>query len=327
MGGTAGTNDIEKSWDLIKDGLPRHLSCRTEVGRAEIDEHVRDRQWTFIVSTEDAWPQFCQAAAEYRRQHQDVQSGGPLVDSVDVQPVEPAEPAQTEGSAAASSSGPPAAPPIADSAGNAAPLQPAARGWMCKLLKKELGCRDLPPQWFNDPRTGAIKGKTQEAATCGLHAVQHLLSVKDKAALVRRSSFEALCRNDVDEFGNYEYEGIHRNLASHGCSAEPLTPDLVETLTYRNEDGAWTALFSTGSSECSMVLGYLIHTPGHWVAVVPGGSGGPDHVGMLCDSLYDCVFHLTGEELAELMEAMALRQVTRPDAVHGEWSAYRVFVV
>ena len=47
--GTAGSQDIEKSWDLIKDKLPRHLSCRTEAGIAEIDEHVRDRCGDLII--------------------------------------------------------------------------------------------------------------------------------------------------------------------------------------------------------------------------------------------------------------------------------------
>ena len=65
--GTAGSQEIEKSWDLIKDELPRHLSCRTEAGIAEIDEHVRDRQWHHMISTAEVWPAFCQAATLYQQ--------------------------------------------------------------------------------------------------------------------------------------------------------------------------------------------------------------------------------------------------------------------
>ena len=48
---------------------------------------------------------------------------------------------------------------------------------------------------------------------------------------------------------------------------------------------------------------------------------------MLCDSLYHCIFHLAGEELAELLEVMALHQANCIGGIPGEWSAYRVFVV
>ena len=125
---------------------------------------------------------------------------------------------------------------------------------------------------------------------------------------------------------NYEYAGMHRNLEFHGCSAEPVTPDLVETLTYQDGAGGWPAFFRTGSVEGARVLGFLIHAPGHWISILPSSGDHRDLVDILCDSLYDCIFHLNGEELAELLEAMALRLA---DGLHGsksEWSACRVFV-
>ena len=79
-------------------------------------------------------------------------------------------------------------------------------GWPCPLLGKKLGVRGLPPAWFNDKRTEAVsRGSTQQAATCGLHAVQHLISALGPHVLVRRREFEAICKGDLDASGNYEF--------------------------------------------------------------------------------------------------------------------------
>ena len=362
----AGTMTIDHEWKLLKEFMPpRGLSARTAEGRDRIDEYVRQGQWSRVVSTYDRWECFVRAAADWKREEQaratavswkktfvrkrrlpETAAAPPLQSSetsscpgggeekpFDLEDEDEAHPALADCKAEELSE-----PDDESATLQAALLQeetlrsgsvppPQQKGWMCGLLNKEIGIRDLAPPWFNDPRTGAVNArrKIQTALTCG-HALQHLLLVKDESIILQRAAFEALCQGDFDEQGNYEYSGMHRNLEHHGCSAELVGVDIVETLTYQCERGAWSGIFAPGTLEGSAVLGYLLHVPGHWVALVPGGIGGPDHMGMLCDSLYDCIFHVTGEEIAELLEAMALHQAADPANLHGEWSAYRVYV-
>lgn len=66
--GMAGTQYIDKTWDFIKDGLPRSLSARTAQGRQRIDEYVRMQQWRRMLGTEDRWKHFCDAAAQYDKE-------------------------------------------------------------------------------------------------------------------------------------------------------------------------------------------------------------------------------------------------------------------
>ena len=154
--------------------------------------------------------------------------------------------------------------------------------------------------------------------------MQHLISALGPHVLVRRREFEAICKGDLDASGNYEFKGMAANLQSFDCNVEPITPDIVETLTCVDGANGYRALFAPGVLETSLVLGYLVHVPGHWVSVIPGGLGKPEHVGLICDSLYDCVFHVTGPELAEWLEAMAVKATER-GGIQGVWSAYRVF--
>ena len=104
--------------------------------------------------------------------------------------------------------------------------------------------------------------------------------------------------------------------------ASPKTNKL-ELLTVRDGDGKYSALFELGTLEGARMLGFLIHVPGHWVAITPACLGSVDHIGMVCDSLFDCVFHITGADFAEFLEAMAIKAIER-DGVWGAWSAYRV---
>ena len=58
---------------------------------------------------------------------------------------------------------------------------------------------------------------------------------------------------------------------------------------------------------------------GRWVSVITVGFGKAEHVGFMCDSLYDCVF-LTGTELAEWVDAMVVKGTER-GGLQGVWSA------
>eukprot|EP00973_Karenia_brevis_P037053 5108480-Karenia_brevis.AAC.1 len=150
----------------------------------------------------------------------------------------------------------------------------------------------------------------QSAATCGLHALQHLLAGMDGDVVLTRPEFEAQCRPDeVEADGNYEFAAMHRILGVYRCGMEPVVPDVVETITVQEADGSWGALFRPGFLQTLQVLGYLVHVSGHWISLVPTAIGSAGCVCLLCDSLYDHVFEIHGEELAEWLEAMACQQM------------------
>ena len=195
------------------------------------------------------------------------------------------------------------------------------------LLGRPLGVMDHAPAWFNDARTNVVApGGRQTAATCSLHAVNHLMhGLRPGTVVMTRDIFESRCTQGFDAWGNYEYADMHANLSAHGCGVEMLSADVVETVTTRGIHGEWNGFFATGTLEASCILGYLVHVPGHWICVLPALLGAPETVAMLCDSLYTNVFLLTGPELAEWLEGMALQQTERTDSPHGVWSAYRVF--
>ena len=85
--GYAGTQDIDKTWDLLKEHLPNNLSIKSPECVIEVDLWVRHAQWHVQNSTVDPWPLFCQAAAKWRaeqgNQMQENQQQ-PLQERVDV---------------------------------------------------------------------------------------------------------------------------------------------------------------------------------------------------------------------------------------------------
>lgn len=209
-------------------------------------------------------------------------------------------------------------------------MAPCTGGWRCSLLGRNLGHALPPPPWFNDPRTGAVGApacqgdRRQVAATCGLHAVQHIIAVLGH--VVKRDEFEARAAGDFDANGNYEYGALHRNVAAYNCTLELVTSDVVESLTAQSPDGDW-AFFRVGISEGQRVLGYLVYAPGHWISVVPCWPPSPSFAACICDSLFASVYGLPGSEFAEWLEAMSIQQQSAElteEAVARVWSAYRV---
>lgn len=64
----AGTQTLDHEWSLLKAGLPRGLSCKTEEGRQVMDEYWRAAQWRRMVNTTDLWTAFCTAAQKHAQQ-------------------------------------------------------------------------------------------------------------------------------------------------------------------------------------------------------------------------------------------------------------------
>ena len=63
--GMAGTQLIDREWGHIKEMLPDSLSARTEEGRLQFSEHIREAQWKRLMHTSDRWQRFCLAAKDY----------------------------------------------------------------------------------------------------------------------------------------------------------------------------------------------------------------------------------------------------------------------
>ena len=64
----AGTQTLDHEWSLLKRDLPRNTSCKTDEGRATLDEYWRAAQWRRLVNTSDKWSSFCQAAQRHAQQ-------------------------------------------------------------------------------------------------------------------------------------------------------------------------------------------------------------------------------------------------------------------
>ena len=331
--GMAGTPLLDSTWGRLKGAIPRGLAVHTPADRALKMSYIRAAQWKLMLGSEDRWTAFCKAAKDWN-----AMKAGDFAKSVKSLVPLPrpwlrknkeaqASPNTALGGARNDCQAPlPLTAPTCDGSGRAH-SSVCSSGWQCTLLGKGLGEMDYAPAWFNDDRTGGVgRSGTQTALTCGLHAVSHLIFAKGTGEVVKRLDFEARCREGVQAGGNYGYADMHRNLAAYGCNMEVLSADVVETMAVRSDNGDWVALFQPGTLEASRVLGYLVHAPGHWIAIIPGGLGAPEHVGMLCDSLFNCIFNLTGEEIAELLEAMACYQQEKPDDPHGVWSAYRAYM-
>ena len=61
----------------------------------------------------------------------------------------------------------------------------------------------------------AVHQGVQQAATCGLHAVNHAL--RPLGAVISREEFESRCKHDEGgPSGDWEYAALHRNVMAHG---------------------------------------------------------------------------------------------------------------
>ena len=92
--------------------------------------------------------------------------------------------------------------------------------------------------WYNDSDSGAINAAgTQTGATCGLHAVNHILAVSGESAL-DKSSFEAIAlqanlgdrASNLRQPGgsNYDIAVLNINLVRRGLLFFPMSPADIE---------------------------------------------------------------------------------------------------
>jgi hypothetical protein len=193
------------------------------------------------------------------------------------------------------------------------------------------------PGWYNARDSEAISDQlVQVGATCGLHALNHLMASDaylhgPQLVVLTQQTLEsrALEANLGDAHhnlcqpggSNYDFAVLSLNAAREGLSIFPMTPADLEGSPSRTSVAAGGRLvepfadylIKEGVHTC---VGYLLRIPsagGHWVSVVPGAlvseasslqEAAPD--ALLCDSLHNLPFSLSGEQVEQLLQASAL---------------------
>ena len=223
-----------------------------------------------------------------------------------VPPASPPAKMRRTGGAPAST---PRASPLGAATGAMRSLSAVAgpRSYRCDLLGSRIGSCQFAPDWFNDPRCGAVKltTGTQCGLTCGLFAVSHCLATQALPCIPLRR-FQAVAGDGRYPEGDFDDAGLQRNAEAQGCSFILLQgTDYQEVV--REYDGGRLAIFRRPN-----VLGYVIHMPRprHWIALVPPGAHpAPQVTALLCDSLERRVYALTAKEVLDLFLAMGLRHM------------------
>ena len=132
--------------------------------------------------------------------------------------------------------------------------------------------------------------------------------------------------------GDFDNEGLQRNVEARGAFFELVQGDQHSTLAQSDQSGARLSVMH--HDHCA---GFVTHTPcpRHWISLVPPG---PDLAGefaaVLCDSLYPHVYGLSTEICQELLEMIGARQLHAAGRVElssweqeeeaAGWSAYSV---
>jgi len=196
------------------------------------------------------------------------------------------------------------------------------------------------PPWFNQLASEAVQPSgIQSGATCGLHAVNHILAFASRFLrglphFINQTRFERCAlRARVGDHpsqliqpggSNYDFAVLQANLNHHNIALFPMTPlDLEGGQGSSSVAGGGRLempfrdhITAEGIFHC---VGYILRLPshgGHWVAVLPPSVA--DSPALLCDSLYASPFTLNGIEVEELLLTCAL------DAAHSPVNAFAV---
>ena len=198
------------------------------------------------------------------------------------------------------------------------------------------------PSWYNNISSDAIRmpARVQKNASCGLHAVNHLLACSSHPVVLHKDQFEECGlrarigdspTNLVDPAtGNYDVAVLHANLVARNLGVFPMTAADIEGTEGRTsllsgsrlEEPFREHVDLTGSYKA---VGYLLRVPvgrGHWITLLPGravtSASCPNSV--LCDSLHPHPFLLPQEEMEQLLQACA------SDSATGECGSTTGFV-
>ena len=189
--------------------------------------------------------------------------------------------------------------------------------------------RPTPP-WFNDPACGAVAAGVQVGITCGMFAVYHCLTRRGLPLIVL-DDFIRYAGHGCYAEGDFDNEGLQRNIEARGCFFEQLQGgDYEEAVRQLNPEGLLSIFYG------GRALGCVIHMPNprHWIAVVPPiQQTSVEVAALLCDSLHTEIFALSVNEMVDLFTSMGLQHtqyadLQLPATVREElaagWSAYKV---
>ena len=199
-------------------------------------------------------------------------------------------------------------------------------------LLRPLGTAIPAPPWYNHPQSNAISAcsRTQLGATCGLHAVNHLLQASPDPVILTKSEFEQIGQvatttgeNNFEAGGsNYELRALTINLEQRGIACSPMTLDDITVrklpfLNYRLPSGYLKP------------FGYLLRIPsygGHWITLLRNNSEDmrPDDGPLLCDSLLPAPFVLTEAETRKLLLAFAIDACTTQNEYTPDYVCFLV---
>ena len=174
------------------------------------------------------------------------------------------------------------------------------------------------PPWYNNVNSGAIKmsAKVQANATCGLHAVNHLLACSPCPRVLHKDEFEqcglrAGIGDSAEKLlesrtGSYKVAVLQANLGARNLSLFAMTAADIES---RFDEPFCQHVMPTGIHK---VVGYLVRVPlhgGHWITLLPGRvvwlPVASSAEAVLCDSMHPQPFLLSQEETKQLLQACA----------------------
>ena len=151
---------------------------------------------------------------------------------------------------------------------------------------------------------------------------------------VQYEDFRRIAGKGVYEQGDFDNEGLQRNVEARGAFFEAVHGNQHSTLMRADESGSQISVMSR--AHCA---GFVIHTPcpRHWVALVPPWPElEGEFAAVLCDSLHTSVYGLTTNTCQDLFEMMGVRQLNangrkglsswEQQEEAAEWSAYSVML-
>ena len=192
------------------------------------------------------------------------------------------------------------------------------KGWYCALSDRFIGGPVAAPHWYMRAESDAVHEGTQQAATCGLHAVNHAL--RPLGTLYTWAEFDHRSKpEEKSPSGDWELGALLRNVHAAGASLRPVEHDALPTLARWNAEQATLTLWDQDA------LGCVMHTPGHWVALSrPDVPQTVDAAALLCDSLQQKPYALGVEDVRQLFALIAAHQRNAPEHEAGHWSVHVV---
>ena len=169
------------------------------------------------------------------------------------------------------------------------------------------------------PESRATAGGVQRGATCGLHAVNHCPRLGSEAVFTEEAFDARASRGDRGAGGNWLDAVLRANLTDRKAAMHHVMGAEHQDLPRWSQESKRLVLWREG------VRGCVVHTPGHWLALVPpDGEAAENNAALLCDSLHPRPFSLTADEVQALFANVAISQLEAMEADAGEYSIYVV---